>query len=153
MQMRQLSAERAVTPEQQQPPPQEVKSHDLSVSQLTPGRSSPTFHETTSLRPQPSPGAPVYRERSLRAHVGHVDEDEDEDGHDADDDHEGTRFGGLRRQSTDSLGSNFTVEEEERIQAQIAKNLAMLGQERVFGTTDIVHIPQYPERRYSWEEV
>lgn len=58
-----------------------------------------------------------------------------------------------RRGSTDSLGSNFTVEEEARIQAQIVKNLSMLGQERVGGEGDIVHVPQPSPRRYSWEEV
>lgn len=57
-----------------------------------------------------------------------------------------------RRPSTDSLGSNFTVEEEARIQAQVVKNLEMLGQERVVGGEDIVHIPQISGRRYSWEE-
>lgn len=57
-----------------------------------------------------------------------------------------------RRDSTDSLGSNFTVEEEARIQAQIVKNLAALDKERVMGKGDIVHIPQISERRYSWEE-
>ncbi|KAG8167734.1 hypothetical protein KVR01_003423 [Diaporthe batatas] len=58
-----------------------------------------------------------------------------------------------RRGSTDSLGSNFTVEEEARIQAQIVKNLSMLGQERVGGEGDIVHVPQPSPRRYSWEDV
>ncbi|KAK2613864.1 hypothetical protein N8I77_000738 [Diaporthe amygdali] len=58
-----------------------------------------------------------------------------------------------RRGSTDSLGSNFTVEEEARIQAQIVKNLSMLGHERVGGESDIVHVPQPSPRRYSWEEV
>ncbi|CAN8102395.1 unnamed protein product [Discula destructiva] len=57
-----------------------------------------------------------------------------------------------RRESTDSLGSNFTVEEEARIQAQIVKNLDALDKERVMGEEDIVHIPQISERRYSWEE-
>lgn len=56
-----------------------------------------------------------------------------------------------RRPSADSLGSNFTVEEEARIQAQIVKNLSMIGRERVVGGNDIVHIPQVSERRYSWE--
>lgn len=56
-----------------------------------------------------------------------------------------------RRQSTDSLGSNFTVEEEARIQAQIVRNLEMLGRERVVVGDDIVHIPQISGRRYSWE--
>lgn len=59
--------------------------------------------------------------------------------------------GSSRRSSTDSLGSNFTVEEEARIQAQVVKNLAMLGKERVVGENDIVHIPQISNKRYSWE--
>lgn len=57
-----------------------------------------------------------------------------------------------RRPSTDSLGSNFTVEEEERIQAEIVRNLEMLGRQRVGGGEDIVHIPQISGRRYSWED-
>lgn len=57
-----------------------------------------------------------------------------------------------RRDSSDSLGSNFTVEEEARIQAQIVKNLDALDKERVMGESDIVHIPHIPERRYSWED-
>lgn len=147
---------RAVSPEQLQ-----RRSRDLTVPQpqqqplsTSPGRSSPTtihdvvLHETHGLRPQPSPASSIFREQSLRGHVGHIDDESNYGTYE-----EINRFGGLRRQSTDSLGSNFTVEEEERIQAQIAKNLAMLGQERVVGTTDIVHIPQYPEKRYSWEEV
>ncbi|PSR80631.1 hypothetical protein BD289DRAFT_455186 [Coniella lustricola] len=56
-----------------------------------------------------------------------------------------------RRPSADSLGSNFTVEEEARIQAQIVKNLSMIGKERVVGGNDIVHIPQISNKRYSWE--
>lgn len=57
-----------------------------------------------------------------------------------------------RRRSADSLGSNFTVEEEARIQAQKVRNLAMLGQERVGGKVDIVHIPQPSARRFSFED-
>ncbi|ROW09369.1 hypothetical protein VMCG_02567 [Cytospora schulzeri] len=57
-----------------------------------------------------------------------------------------------RRSSTDSLGSNFTVEEEARIQEQVVRNLSMLGQERVGGEGDMVHIPQPSARRFSFED-
>lgn len=57
-----------------------------------------------------------------------------------------------RRRSADSLGSNFTVEEEARIQAQVVRNLSMLGQERVGGEGDMVHIPQPSARRFSFED-
>ncbi|RYP54650.1 hypothetical protein DL768_000586 [Monosporascus sp. mg162] len=42
-----------------------------------------------------------------------------------------------RASTTDTLGSNYTVDEESRW--------------RIHGS-DIVHIPQLPERRYSWED-
>ncbi|RYP75751.1 hypothetical protein DL771_002238 [Monosporascus sp. 5C6A] len=42
-----------------------------------------------------------------------------------------------RASTTDTLGSNYTVDEESRW--------------RIHGS-DIVHIPQPPERRYSWED-
>ncbi|RYO73833.1 hypothetical protein DL766_010368 [Monosporascus sp. MC13-8B] len=42
-----------------------------------------------------------------------------------------------RASTTDTLGSNYTVDEE--------------GRWRIHGS-DIVHIPQPPERRYSWED-
>lgn len=64
---------------------------------------------------------------------------------------EDAQLSSSRRSSTDSLGSNFTVEEEARIQAQVVKNLAMLGKERVKGSNDLVHIPQVSNKRYSWE--
>lgn len=54
-----------------------------------------------------------------------------------------------RRQSTtDTLGSNYTLEEEARVAA--TRNYAT-----AFGRIDgfdIVHVPQMAHRRYSWEE-
>lgn len=113
-----------------------ISSHSEHIYQ------DPLLHDTNPLRPHHSPVTPIFtREHSQHAHrqqqQQQYDREEPEDN---------------RRQSTDSLGSNFTVEEEARIQAQIVKNLSMLGQERVIGSTDIVHIPQISERRYSWEE-
>lgn len=97
------------------------------------------LHDQSPLAPYQSPVKSVFtRELSLRS---------DRPGT------EGSYRGADRRGSTDSLGSNFTVEEEARIQAQIVKNLSMLGQERVGGEGDIVHVPQPSPRRYSWEEV
>ncbi|KAM5348308.1 hypothetical protein ACJ41O_008132 [Fusarium nematophilum] len=78
----------------------------------------------------------------------------------------------------DSLGSNFTVEEEERRAEQMVRqmNMSMSGssaegqlspgqstsqsvepdtprsQERINPGTELVHVPQLAERRYSWEE-
>ena len=97
------------------------------------------LHDQSPLAPYQSPVKSVFtRELSLRSDRPGTDSSYRE----AD-----------RRGSTDSLGSNFTVEEEARIQAQIVKNLSMLGQERVGGEFDIVHVPQPSPRRYSWEEV
>ncbi|KAJ2997162.1 hypothetical protein NUW58_g738 [Xylaria curta] len=54
-----------------------------------------------------------------------------------------------RRQSTaDTLGSNYTLEEEARV-AATRDNAAAFG--RIDGF-DIVHVPQMAHRRYSWEE-
>lgn len=54
-----------------------------------------------------------------------------------------------RRQSTtDTLGSNYTLEEEARV-AVTRKLPAAFG--RLDGV-DIVHVPQMAHRRYSWEE-
>ncbi|KAI1113162.1 aspartic peptidase domain-containing protein [Nemania sp. NC0429] len=53
-----------------------------------------------------------------------------------------------RHSTTDTLGSNFTLEEEARVAA--TRNLAT-----AFGRIDgfdIVHVPQMAHRRYSWEE-
>ncbi|KAI3332105.1 acid protease [Xylariaceae sp. AK1471] len=54
-----------------------------------------------------------------------------------------------RRQSTaDTLGSNYTLEEEARV-AATRDNATAFG--RIDGF-DIVHVPQMAHRRYSWEE-
>ncbi|KAI0525762.1 aspartic peptidase domain-containing protein [Xylaria bambusicola] len=54
-----------------------------------------------------------------------------------------------RRHSTaDTLGSNFTLEEEARV-AAVTRGDAACG--RIDGF-DIVHVPQMAHRRYSWEE-
>ncbi|TGJ83066.1 hypothetical protein E0Z10_g5715 [Xylaria hypoxylon] len=54
-----------------------------------------------------------------------------------------------RRQSiTDTLGSNFTLEEEARVAVTRDDTTAF---ERIDGF-DIVHVPQMAHRRYSWEE-
>lgn len=54
-----------------------------------------------------------------------------------------------RRQSTaDTLGSNYTLEEEARVQVTRAGTSAF-GRMDGF---DIVHVPQMAHRRYSWEE-
>ncbi|KAI5917113.1 aspartic peptidase domain-containing protein [Camillea tinctor] len=62
----------------------------------------------------------------------------------------GDNGGGFDRHSrclstTDTLGSDFTIEEEARQQA--ARTLGRMG-----GFDDIVHVPQPAHRRYSWEE-
>ncbi|KAJ4210331.1 hypothetical protein NW767_000599 [Fusarium falciforme] len=80
--------------------------------------------------------------------------------------------------TVDSLGSNFTVEEEERRQGAVAgqvnrttngsstlaQSMRLSGmsqtaepdtprsQERIDGGNELVHVPQLAERRYSWEE-
>jgi hypothetical protein len=54
-----------------------------------------------------------------------------------------------RRQSTaDTLGSNYTLEEEARVSAT-RNHTTAFG--RIDGF-DIVHVPQMAHRRYSWEE-
>lgn len=54
-----------------------------------------------------------------------------------------------RRQSTaDTLGSNYTLEEEARV-AATRNSATAFG--RIDGF-DIVHVPQMAHRRYSWEE-
>ncbi|KAI0965643.1 aspartic peptidase domain-containing protein [Xylaria arbuscula] len=68
-----------------------------------------------------------------------------------------------RRHSTaDTLGSNFTLEEEARVAATVAAtgvDTARVdttrGDTTAFGRIDgldIVHVPQMAHRRYSWEE-
>ncbi|KAI1329715.1 aspartic peptidase domain-containing protein [Xylariaceae sp. FL0255] len=57
-----------------------------------------------------------------------------------------------RRQSTaDTLGSNFTLEEEEegRVAATVVNEDSAFRRMDGF---DIVHVPQMAHRRYSWEE-
>lgn len=80
--------------------------------------------------------------------------------------------------TVDSLGSNFTVEEEERRQGAVAGQVKRTtngsstqaqsmrlssmsqtaepdtprSQERIDGGSELVHVPQLAERRYSWEE-
>lgn len=98
----------------------------------------PLLHESNPFRHLPSPVHPTFD----RAHSVHAQSLRD-----------GDSCSQLnRRDSTDSLGSNFTVEEEARIQEQIVRNLDALDKERVMGEMDIVHIPQISARRYSWEE-
>lgn len=58
------------------------------------------------------------------------------------------------RKSIETLGSNYTVEEETRIQQQFLRSESMRGQERIDGFDgefDWVHVPQVAHRRYSWE--
>lgn len=127
------------------PPPKLVIPNEQHSSPASPSSpSSPVtqdlfLHDQSPLAPYQSPVKSVFtRELSLHSN------------------RQGTADGSYReedrRGSTDSLGSNFTVEEEARIQAQIVKNLSMLGHERVGGEGDIVHVPQPSPRRYSWEE-
>ncbi|KAJ4423015.1 hypothetical protein N0V82_002282 [Gnomoniopsis sp. IMI 355080] len=96
----------------------------------------PLLHESNPFRHEPSPVHPTFD----RAHSVHAHSLQDSD------------LSKTRRESADSLGSNFTVEEEARIQEQIVRNLDALDKERVMGEMDIVHIPQVSERRYSWED-
>ncbi|KAJ3571455.1 hypothetical protein NPX13_g5371 [Xylaria arbuscula] len=62
-----------------------------------------------------------------------------------------------RRHSTaDTLGSNFTLEEEARVAATAVVTAGATGADtsacgRIDGF-DIVHVPQMAHRRYSWEE-
>ncbi|KAI0402082.1 aspartic peptidase domain-containing protein [Xylaria palmicola] len=57
-----------------------------------------------------------------------------------------------RRQSTaDTLGSNFTLEEEARVAATHQGNQGTSAVGRIDGL-DIVHVPQMAHQRYSWEQ-
>ncbi|KAK4450043.1 aspartic peptidase domain-containing protein [Podospora aff. communis PSN243] len=69
------------------------------------------------------------------------------------------------RGSNDSLGSNFTVEEENRLQEEEVTRQASVRQpppdnqprsprsmERIDPQFELVHVPQVAEKRYSWEE-
>lgn len=130
-------------PQNPRPAPKVTKEKDTSIvwptaGPMSPIQQDPLLHDSSPLPPYQSPVAPIFtREHSLHAH-----KHQSEDRHPERD---------PRRRSTDSLGSNFTVEEEARIQAQIVRNLSMLGQERVGGEGDIVHIPQPSARRFSFE--
>lgn len=130
-------------------PPRAPPSPVFSVGSASPAYSQdPLLHDSDPFRPRHSPASLAFPSASEE------EEEERHPWHRLDGDGGGL-FSGLereRRPSADSLGSNFTVEEEERIQAQIVKNLEMLGQERVVGGDDIVHIPQISGRRYSWED-
>ncbi|ROW14523.1 hypothetical protein VPNG_03130 [Cytospora leucostoma] len=121
-------------------PPRAVFTHgqDSSViwpttRPISPIQQDPLLHDSSPLNPYHSPVAPTFT-RGQSTLQAHRQQDWD-----------------LRRRSNDSLGSNFTVEEEARIQAQVARNLSMLGQERVGGEGDIVHIPQPSAKRFSFE--
>ncbi|KAI6490887.1 hypothetical protein MCOR11_007325 [Pyricularia oryzae] len=71
-----------------------------------------------------------------------------------------------RRDSSESLGSDFTVDEEERmvdnnIVRQQSRRAAdadgvspqsTSSPERIDAATELIHIPQVSERRYSWED-
>lgn len=74
--------------------------------------------------------------------------------------------------SSDTLGSNFTVEEENRLRTgKLTQQQSVLRQEqrneqgegngmprspcsmeRIEGGSELVHVPQVAERRYSWEQ-
>ncbi len=68
-----------------------------------------------------------------------------------------------RRNSTDTLGSNFTVDEERRaLDAEMPRQASLRhhddvpftpnSAERIDAGSEIIHVPQLAERRYSWEE-
>lgn len=138
---------------QSSPPPRILVPKEHSIRSPTPSTESaspvyiqdPLLHESNPFRGPVNPA--ISREHSFR------DDDDRHRHHPHHPHHEqDCAVDRERRQSSDSLGSNFTVEEEARIQAQVVKNLEMLGKERVIGGDDIVHIPQVSGRRYSWED-
>jgi hypothetical protein len=67
-------------------------------------------------------------------------------------------------EDADTLGSNFTIEEEERRHAAAISPVASThsvgdgvpptpnSAERIDAAVELVHVPQLAERRYSWEE-
>src|SRR3569833_13189 len=67
-----------------------------------------------------------------------------------------------RRSSTDPLGSNFTVEEENRAREEVSRQASRRrdagaphppqSAERIDAGFELVHVPQLAEKRYSWEE-
>lgn len=69
------------------------------------------------------------------------------------------------RRSTETLGSNYTVEEESRIRDEIARHESLRSQSheghspqsphsmgRIDAGSELIHVPQLAEKRYSWEE-
>lgn len=77
----------------------------------------------------------------------------------------------LTQSSSDTLGSNFTVEEEDQTQmADAVRHHNMLqiqheqgdaddmprsprSMERIEGGSELIHVPQVADKRYSWEDV
>ncbi|OIW28450.1 acid protease [Coniochaeta ligniaria NRRL 30616] len=77
-----------------------------------------------------------------------------------------------RRRSTSTLGSNYTVDEEIHIQNNISRDDSLRHQhdeapqeeqsddyprsprsmERIDGGSELVHVPQLADKRYSWED-
>ncbi|KAI0598339.1 aspartic peptidase domain-containing protein [Biscogniauxia sp. FL1348] len=88
--------------------------------------------------PPPPDASPSRHRRGYGDRDRGGDEDEDEDDFAA---HRHSRC----LSTADTLGSDFTIEEEARQQA--ARTLGRMG-----GFDDIVHVPQPAHRRYSWEE-
>jgi len=77
----------------------------------------------------------------------------------------------VTRGSTDTLGSDFTVEEENRLQTtdEVANQQGVgaghqreghdhdiprspRSMERIDGGSELIHVPQVAEKRYSWED-
>jgi len=80
-------------------------------------------------------------------------------------DNVGLRQSRASRGSNDSLGSNFTVEEERRLRGNDLSGPASprprtdddfprspRSMERIEAGCELVHVPQVAEKRYSWEE-
>ena len=69
-----------------------------------------------------------------------------------------------RRLSSDTLGSNFTVEEENRMRHEMSRQTSTIAEHeddsphspnsmgRIDAGSELIHVPQLAERRYSWEE-
>lgn len=71
-----------------------------------------------------------------------------------------------QRRSTETLGSDYTVEEETRIREEMTRQASMRAEAhgnddepdtphsmgRIDAGSDLVHVPQLAEKRYSWEE-
>lgn len=77
-----------------------------------------------------------------------------------------------RRRSTSTLGSNYTVEEEMHIQNSLSRDVSTRHQhdeappeeqsedyprsphsmQRIDGGSELVHVPQLADKRYSWED-